>query len=209
MRSFLLLTALLTFSTGAVAQSRYEVVGDTLNFDMLVAEPGYAFTRQLEAYDINLLWEYIFKFTEIRKLKITGPGGDMDAARKIAEVLITHNIDTVAYGKCYSACTLIFLGGQSRTLEADAELGFHRQWVNPTMHKKNFDALQDVMEWKNEFEYLTYIYNKLNSKLVGDIQYMDDRGVAFNFIMRTISTEVFDMWTPSREVLLAAGVLTE
>jgi hypothetical protein len=80
---------------------------------------------------------------------------------------------------------------------------------NPTMHKKNFDALQDVMEWKNEFEYLTYIYNKLNSKLVEDIQYMDDRGVAFDFIMRTISTEVFDMWTPSREVLLAAGVLTE
>ena len=133
----------------------------------------------------------------------------MDAARKIAEVLTTHNIDTIAYGKCYSACTLIFLGGQSRTLEADAELGFHRQWVDPTMHKKSFDALQDVMKWKNEFKYLTYIYNKLNSKLVGDIQYMDDRGVTFDFIMRTISTEVFDMWTPSREVLLSYGVTTE
>ena len=45
MRSVLLLTALLTLSTGAVAQSRYEVVGDTLNFDMLAAEPGYEFTE--------------------------------------------------------------------------------------------------------------------------------------------------------------------
>ena len=176
---------------------------------MLVAERGYEFTRQLEYYDVNLLRDYIFEFTEIRKLKITGPGGDMDAARKIAEVLTTHNIDTIAYGKCYSACTLIFLGGQSRTLEADAELGFHRQWVDPTMHKKSFNALQDVMKWKNEFKYLTYIYNKLTSKLVGDMQYMDDRGVTFNFIMRTISTEVFDMWTPSREVLLSYGVTTE
>ena len=209
MRSFLLLASLLTFSSGAHAQSRYEVVGDTLNFDMLVAEPGYEFTRQLEYYDVNLLWEYIFEFTEVRKLRITGPGGDMDAARKIAEVLITHNIDTVAYGKCNSACTLIFLGGQSRTLEADAELGFHRQWVSPKGHMEYFETFQDVMEWKNEFEYLTYIYNDLNSKLVGDIQYMDDRGVAFDFIMRTISTEVFDMWTPSREVLLSAGVTTE
>ena len=209
MRSFLLLAALLTFSTGALAQSRYEVVGDTLHFDMLVAEPGYEFTRELEAYDINLLWEYIFEFTEIRKLKITGPGGDMDAARKIAEVLITHNIDTIAYGKCYSACTLIFLAGQSRTLEVDAELGFHRQWVNGKHHKKNFETNREVMEWNDEFEYLMYIYNKLNTELVGDIQYMDDRGVAFDFILKTISTEVWDMWTPSREVLLSAGVLTK
>jgi hypothetical protein len=64
MRSFLLLTALLTFSTGALAQSRYEVVGDTLNFDMLVAERGYEFTRQLEYYDVNLLRDYIFEFTK-------------------------------------------------------------------------------------------------------------------------------------------------
>ena len=77
------------------------------------------------------------------------------------------------------------------------------------MHKKSFDALQDVMKWKKEFKYLTYIYNKLTSKLVGDIQYMDDRVVTFDFIMRTISTEVFDMWTPSREVLLSSGVTTE
>ena len=133
----------------------------------------------------------------------------MDAARKIAEVLITHNIDTVAYGKCYSACTLIFLGGQSRTVEADAELGFHRQWVNAKNHKNNFETNREVMEWNDEFEYLMYIYNELNQKLVGDIQYMDDRGVAFDFIMRTISTEVWDMWTPSREVLLSAGVTTE
>jgi hypothetical protein len=136
MRSFLLLAALLTISTGAVAQSRYEVVGNTLYFDMRVAEPGYEFTRQLEYYDVNVLQEYIFEFTKIRKLRITGPGGDMSAARKIADVLITHNINTVAHKECNSACTLIFLAGQSRTLEVDAELGFHRQWVNAKDHKK-------------------------------------------------------------------------
>ena len=65
------------------------------------------------------------------------------------------------------------------------------------------------MEWNDEFEYLMYIYNELNLELVGDIQYMDDRGVTFDFIMKTISTEVWDMWTPSLEILLSAGVLTE
>ena len=88
MRSLLLLVALLTLSSGAFAQSRYEVVGDTLNFDMLVAEPGHEFTHLLEYYDVDLLWGYIFEFPEIRKLRITGPGGNMSAARKIAEVLV-------------------------------------------------------------------------------------------------------------------------
>lgn len=209
MRSFLLLAVLLTSSTGALAQNRYEVIGDTLNFDMLVAEPGNEFTRQLEKYDVRLLSEYLFEHPEIKILKITGRGGLMSAAREMAADIIAFNLSTVAYGECYSACTLIFLAGQSRTLEAGAKLGFHRQWVDEKAHKKNFETNREVMEWNDEFEYLMYIYNELNSELVGDIQYMDGRGVAFDFIMKTIATEVWDMWTPSLEILLSAGVLTE
>ena len=60
----------------------------------------------------------------------------MSAARDMAADIIAFNLSTVAYGECYSACTLIFLAGQSRTLEAGAKLGFHRQWVDEKAHKK-------------------------------------------------------------------------
>jgi hypothetical protein len=65
------------------------------------------------------------------------------------------------------------------------------------------------MGWKDEFEYLMYIYNKLNSELIDDIQYMVDRGVAFDFIMKSIATDFWTMWIPSYSELLEAGVLTE
>ena len=117
------------------AQSRYEVVVDTLVFDMSIEEGGFEFTGYLEAYDVNLLKNYIFEYPEIETLKVTGLGGFIPAARRIAEALIRCEIYTVAYGECYSACTVIFLVGQLRTLEVDAKLGFHKQIVDKRDHK--------------------------------------------------------------------------
>ena len=65
------------------------------------------------------------------------------------------------------------------------------------------------MEWKDEFEYLMYIYNKLNSDLVAQLLFMNDQGVSFDFIVRTLATEVIDMWFPSEDELLASGYITE
>ena len=71
MKSAIISSLLILLSTTLSAQTRYEVAGDTLYFDMLAAEPGYEFTGQLEQYDVRLLSEYIFEHPEIRKLNIT------------------------------------------------------------------------------------------------------------------------------------------
>ena len=133
----------------------------------------------------------------------------MQAALEMAKDLVNHNIDTIAAGECFSARTLVFLGGKSRTLGTDAKLGFHRQWVNGKEHKENYTLYKDDMEWKDEFEYLMFIYNKLNSDLVAQLSFMSDQGVSFDFIIRTIETEVLDMWFPSQVELLASGYITE
>ena len=209
MKPAIISSLLILISTTLCAQTRFEVTGDTLYFDIRAKEPGYEFTRQLEHYDARLLSEYIFEHPEIQKLNITGPGGNMQAALKMAKHLDSHNIDTIASGECLSACTLVFLGGQSRALASDAKLGFHRQWVNGKEHKKNYISLEEDMEWKDEFEYLMYIYNKLNSDLVAQLSFMNDQGVSFDFIIRTLETEVIDMWFPSEDELLASGYITE
>ena len=209
MKSAIISSLLILLGTTLSAQTRYEVAGDTLYFDMRAAEPGYEFTGQLEQYDVRLLSEYIFEYPEIRKLNITGPGGHMQAALEMAKDLISHNIDTIAAGECSSACTLVFLGGKSRTLRTNAKLGFHRQWVSGKEHKENYTLYKDDMEWKDEFEYLMFIYNKLNSDLVAQLSFMSDQGVSFDFIIRTLKTEVLDMWFPTQEELLASGYITE
>jgi|SaaInl5LU_22_DNA_1037371.scaffolds.fasta_scaffold71019_2 hypothetical protein len=203
------LFVLLASSTGLLAQSRYEIVGETLVFNMTIEESGHKFTQQLERYDVNLLSDYLFEHPEIKILKLTGPGGFMPAAREMASKIIEFDLNTVAYGECESACTTIFLAGNKRSLETGATLGFHRQWVDKEQEKLYYNAMKETKGWKNEFDYIAWIYNVLADNIVKDIEFMERRGVSMDFILKALSIASYDMWEPSREDLLEAGVLTE
>jgi hypothetical protein len=208
---WLLLLGFLLFSTINVSaqSSRYELVGGTLNFDMRAEDPKHEFTGQLEMYDSNEIAAYLFDYPEIKTLRITGAGGFMPAAREIANKLIRFEVDTVAFGECNSACSTIFLAGKNRTLEPDATLGFHRQWIDKPQERKYYNAMRETKGWKDEFDYLAWVYDVLVDNLVKDIRFMESRGVNLDFISETLETDSYDMWRPTREELLAGGVITQ
>ena len=199
-----------TFATTSLsADRRFTVEGDTLVFDMTIEESGYKFTQQLERYDVNLLSDYLFEYPEIKILKLTGPGGFMPAAREMASKIIEFNLNTVAYSDCESACTNIFLAGNKRSLETSAKLGFHRQWVDKEQEKLYYNAMKETKGWKNEFDYVAWVYHSLADNIIKDIEFMESRGVSMDFILKALSKASSDMWEPSREDLLEAGVLME
>ena len=111
-------------------------------------------------------------------------------------------------GQCMSACTLIFLGGKSRTMEPGAKLGFHKQLVAREDHKPYFEYYREEKGWADEYDYFEYSYSGLVDKLIEDIRYITSRGVALDFILKAFSTDSGKMWTPTREELLSAGVVT-
>ena len=206
---FILIILLTIWTTGsASSDSRYELKGDTLVFDMTVENRDTKFMRQLEIYDVGLLSDYLFEHPEIKILKITGPGGFAPAAREIAKKIIRFELDTVAFGKCASACSTIFLAGKNRTLEADAKLGFHRQWVDKEQEKIYYDTMKETKGWKNEFDYIAWVYDVLVDNIIKDIRFMERRGVSMDFIIKALSTDSVDIWEPTREELLDAGVVT-
>ena len=45
--------------------------------------------------------------------------------------------------------------------------------------------------------------------MLENIKFMRSRGVDMDFILKIYSTSSYDMWEPSREELVASGVLTE
>ena len=143
---------------------------------MTIEESGHKFTQQLERYDVNLLSDYLFEHPEIKILKLTGPGGFMPAAREMASKIIEFDLNTVAYGECESACTTIFLAGNKRSLETSAKLGFHRQWVDKEQEKLYYNAMKEAKGWKNEFDYVAWIYDVLADNIVKDIEFMESRG---------------------------------
>ena len=207
---FILIIFLTIWTTGsASSDSRYELKGDTLVFDMTIEESGHKFTQQLERYDVNLLSDYLFEHPEIKILKLTGPGGFMPAAREMASKIIEFDLNTVAYGECESACTTIFLAGNKRSLETSAKLGFHRQWVDKEQEKLYYNAMKETKGWKNEFDYIVWIYDVLADNIVKDIEFMESRGVSIEFIIKALSVDSVDIWKPTREELWTAGVLKE
>jgi len=209
MRFVLIIFLTISATTGLSSDRRFAVHGNTLVFDMTIEESGHKFTQQLERYDVNLLSDYLFEHPEIKILKLTGPGGFMPAAREMASKIIEFDLNTVAYGECESACTTIFLAGKNRTLEADAKLGFHRQWVDKEQEKIYYDTMKETKGWKNEFDYIAWIYDVLADNIVKDIEFMESRGVSIEFIIKALSIDSVDIWEPTREELWTAGVLTE
>ena len=88
MRFFIPVIVSMWSSASLALDSRYELKGDTLIFDMTVENRDTKFMRQLEIYDVGLLSDYLFEHPEIKILKITGPGGFALAAREIAKKLL-------------------------------------------------------------------------------------------------------------------------
>ena len=208
MQIILIILSMFWSSNVAAFESRYRLDGNTLTFDMTIEDPKYKFTGQLEMYDSSEIAGYLFDYPEIKTLRITGPGGFAPAAREIADKLVRFEIDSVAFGDCNSACATIFLAGKSRTLEPNATLGFHRQWIDKPQEKKYFNAMRETKGWKDEFDYLGWVYDVLVDNLVNDIRFMQSRGVNIEFILRTLETDSYDMWKPTREDLLTGGVIS-
>jgi len=209
MRSLLVLSFLFISATGLHAQSRYTIAGDTLTFDVTVAAPGYEFDGELDGYDGTEVMGYLFDHPEINTLRVTGPGGYGPAAKEISAYLVRHGIDTIAIGTCASACARIFLGGKSRKLATGAKLGFHRPWIVKEREKRLYEANRVEEKWEDEFDYVTMIYDVAMQNMLEGIKFMRSRGVDMDFILKIYSTSSYDIWVPSREELLEAGILTE
>ena len=191
------------------AQSRYTIEGDTLTLDMTVAAPGYEFNGKLDEYDGTEVMSYLFDHPEINTLRVTGPGGYGPAGRAISAYLVEHGINTEAFGECASACARIFLGGKSRILAPGGTLGFHRPWIVKEREKRLYEANRVEEKWEDEFDYVTMIYDVAMQDMLEGIKFMRSRDVDIGFILKIYSTSSYDMWEPSRDKLLEAGVLTE
>ena len=209
MRSLLVLSFLFISATGLFAQSRYTIEGDTLTLDMTVAAPGYEFSGKLDEYDGTEVMSYLFDHPEINTLRVTGPGGYGPAGRAISAYLVEHGINTEAFGECASACARIFLGGKSRILAPGGTLGFHRPWIVKEREKRFYEANRIKEKWEEEFDYVPWIYDVALQDMLEGIKFMRSRDLDIEFILKIYSTSSYDMWEPSRDELLEAGVLTE
>ena len=115
-------------------------------------------------------------------------GGRIGVGDALNRLIRERDLATLVQGKCYSACSLAFLGGQVRILREGGVLGFHQA----TSGLKDSPSVR-AMEMSAD-----------------DLQrtILREAGVREWFIDQAMTTPSERMWTPSPEVLADSGVIT-
>lgn len=64
----------------------------------------------------------------VRTVRLNSNGGRIAEAQKISDLIRARGLATYVSQYCVSACTVVFLGGKQRHLNAVAKLGFHQPY---------------------------------------------------------------------------------
>ena len=120
---------------------------------------------------------------DVSIIRLNSHGGRIAEARRIREIIsrAERKLATFTSTECVSACTVAYLGGESRYLKETARLGFHRP---------QFPGFSDA---------------DLEDDIAAEREYMLTHGIDESFVQKATNTLATDMWYPSHEELLRSG----
>jgi hypothetical protein len=120
----------------------------------------------------------------VLRLELNSPGGQTVEGLALARLVEQHSLSTVVRHKCASACTDIFVAGKERVLVSGGKLGFHRTQGSTWDPTSNEESNAEMAR-----HYRTH-------------------GIREDFIQKVLKVPADDIWYPSAEELLDAGVIT-
>ena len=163
----------------------------------------------------DILWDDIAAFrrkladhADLRMVQLNSYGGELSAAREMADMVSRRGLATRVEGTCDSACVLIFLAGDDRSLAAGSTIGFHRFTWDRESVRAYFDANAADFGWSDPFDMAAWLYEDTQAEIYDHLAYMLARGVDPAFAVQTLREDSAGMWYPPRAVLIAAGVVT-
>ena len=122
---------------------------------------------------------------EIRLIEIESTGGYVREADLIVDMVRKYGLDTLVRGKCYSACTEIYLAGQRRYVGPQARFGFHQSGYEGRGH----DTHWSITEHESSIFYRS-------------------KGVAQQFMEQALNTSYYDLWRPDVYDVKVSGFAT-
>lgn len=152
---------------------------------------------QNASYKFNRVMVDALSKRDIKKVQIDSIGGSAYVAMDIAQSIQGLQLDTVAFNKCHSACTIIFLGGSERTVGLKTTMGFHSPgW--------------EVDESKNYDSAYVRSYVAVALEFSGQLmKWYIDRGLSVEFSTSVLSVPFEDAKYLVGTELLKEGVATE
>ncbi|MDJ0958392.1 MAG: hypothetical protein QNI91_16115 [Arenicellales bacterium] len=138
----------------------------------------------------NAVAQMLIDNPKVRGIVLDSEGGQIYEGRGLARLIETYGLDTYSFEGCSSACTTAFIGGNNRYLGASARLGFHQY---------KFDS--------DKIRQFALLYD-LENEQQQDLALYRSKQIKSDFLEKVFETSWDDMWFPSAEVLINAGVVT-
>jgi len=126
------------------------------------------------------------KYPEVKGIILDSYGGRIYEGRELAKLISAYELDTYSLKGCYSAATIAFIAGEKRFLGMGANLAYHQY----LMDYEGFDAYVDIKEEQAK-----------------DLLLFRQQGVKSEFIERLFETSHDDLWYPTIDEMLDAGVI--
>ena len=207
-RLFAVFFVAMMFPLTATSQaSKFELNGSTLIYDASSASNEQE--QEITWEDVDELDALLKSEQSIKEIELNSAGGDVEAAFYMADLIIDYELDTNVKGTCESACTLMLLAGERRTVERGSWVGFHQSYWDAPYIQGYFERNKDSKGWSNAFEFASWMYEDTQREVLRNLQYFVERGVDAGFAIKTMKATSDDMWYPRRKELEAAGVIVE
>ena len=207
-RLFAVFFVAMMFPLTATSQaSKFELNGSTLIYDTSSASNEQE--QEITWEDVDELDALLKSEQSIKEIELNSAGGDVEAAFYMADLIIDYELNTNVKGTCESACTLMLLAGERRTVERGSWVGFHQSYWDAPYIQGYFERNKDSKGWSNAFEFASWMYEDTQREVLRNLQYFVERGVDAGFAIKTMKATSDDMWYPRRKELEAAGVIVK
>lgn len=122
----------------------------------------------------------------VKSIVLVSHGGNIYESRGVAKLINEHGLDSYVFESCSSACTTAFIAGATRTLGPNGRLGFHQYGLEADYQVPFVDIAgeQDA-----------------------DRKFYQSQKIKDEFLDRVFDASHSDLWFPSAEELLEAGVV--
>lgn len=124
--------------------------------------------------------------TNVKGIILDSQGGRIYEGRELSKIILLNDLDTYSLTGCYSACGTAFISGSKRYLAKGANLAFHQ-------YRTDFKSL-------NTKESLSLEQKK-------DLEIYKRKEISQGFMNKIFNAEKDDLWYPTIEEMLSAGVI--
>ena len=128
------------------------------------------------------------KHPELTQVEFNSNGGNIYQARGLAKIIISNALNTYVSESCYSACTIAYVAGKTRSMSPHGRLGFHQYNMKSKLLNQHFDVHKEQAK---------------------DLSFFKSRISDNNFIEKIFNSKNADIWIPEQKDLLITGVIHE